>query len=321
VPLKDVRLGVVGMNYWGPNLARNLARLPGVELAWCCDLDPDLLGRHRASYPGTRFTTRYDDLLEDPALDALVIATSVPTHAALAARALEADKHAFVEKPLALTEKQVDNLLETVARTGNDRLTVGFNRRFAPLFTFLQQGFGRLDGPVTARYLVSAGQLDARSWYLNADLEGSRFLGEGGHFIDTLSAWVGQLPTEVHALQTRDGGDLQVSLTFADGSLGTITYTTGGEARFPKETFDVSGGGRSARLDNFTHATVWTRKGKVVKRSLAGKDKGQRAETAAFLDAVRAGGPMPIALDSLVATTRATIAAETSLQTGKAVAL
>jgi predicted dehydrogenase len=100
--LRQVRLGVVGMNYWGPNLARNLARLPGVDLAWCCDLDPDLLDRHRAAYPGTRFTTRYDDLLEDAALDAVVIATSVPTHAALASRALDADKHAFVEKPLAL---------------------------------------------------------------------------------------------------------------------------------------------------------------------------------------------------------------------------
>ena len=106
-----------------------------------------------------------------------------------------------------------------------------------------------------------------------------------------------------------------------DGSLGTITYTTGGDARFPKETFDVSGGGRSARLDNFTHATVWTRNGKDVKRSLVGQDKGQRAETAAFLEAVRSGGPMPIALDSLIATTRATIATETSLVTGRAIPL
>jgi predicted dehydrogenase len=98
-----VRVGVVGMNYWGPNLARNLARLPGSELAWICDLDERLLEHHRAAYPTTRTTTDIDDLLADPDLDAVVIATSVPTHARLALMALEAGKHTFVEKPLALT--------------------------------------------------------------------------------------------------------------------------------------------------------------------------------------------------------------------------
>ena len=100
-----VRIGVVGMNYWGPNLARNFARLEGSELRWCCDLDQSVLDRHRSAYPTTRFTTHLDDLLSDPETDAVVIATSVPTHASLAKRALEAGKHVFVEKPLALTGK------------------------------------------------------------------------------------------------------------------------------------------------------------------------------------------------------------------------
>lgn len=102
-PAKPVRIGVVGMNYWGPNLARNFARLPGADLAWCCDLDEAVLDRHRSAYPGTRFTTDLDDVLGDPEVDGVVIATSVPTHAALATRALEAGKHTFVEKPLALS--------------------------------------------------------------------------------------------------------------------------------------------------------------------------------------------------------------------------
>ncbi len=97
------RVGVVGMNYWGPNLARNFARLNDCELAWCCDLDEELLERHRGAHPTTAFTQRFEDLLADDALDAIVIATSVPTHAALARASLEAGKHTFVEKPLALT--------------------------------------------------------------------------------------------------------------------------------------------------------------------------------------------------------------------------
>jgi len=317
-----VRIGFIGAgNYAISMLLPHLAKNPSAVLASVATTRSLSAVNAQQKFGFPTATTDVDVVLEDESIDAVFVVTRHHSHADFACKALERGKAVFVEKPLALTEEQVEKLLETVARTGNDRLMVGFNRRFAPLFTFLQRGFGSLDGPVSARYLVSAGRLDARSWYLNADLEGSRFLGEGGHFIDTLSAWVGQLPAEVHALQTGDGGDLQVSLTFVDGTLGTITYTTGGAARFPKETFDVSGGGRSARLDNFTHATVWSRKGKVVKRSLMGKDKGQQAETVAFLDAVRSGGPMPIALDSLVATTRATIATETSLQSGKAIAL
>lgn len=113
-----VSVGVVGMNYWGPNLARNFDRLEGCRLAWVCDRDGAVLDRHRASYPGSRFTTRYEDLLEDGDLDAVVIATPVPTHAALTRLALEAGKDAFVEKPLALTGADARSLAELADARG-----------------------------------------------------------------------------------------------------------------------------------------------------------------------------------------------------------
>jgi predicted dehydrogenase len=209
----------------------------------------------------------------------------------------------------------------TVAGTGNDRVMVGFNRRFAPLLTDLRGRFGHVDAPLSARYLVNAGRLAADSWYLDAGKEGSRFLGEGGHFIDTLSAWIGHAPVEVSAARTGDGGDLHVMLRFADGSVGTIAYLTSGHGRVPKELLDVSGGGRNVRLDNFSRATVWSDGGRVTKRSLTGQDKGQRTQVARFVGAVRSGSTMPIAWDSLVATTRATIAVEESLAAGRAVSL
>jgi predicted dehydrogenase len=103
-------IGVVGMNYWGPNLARNFDRLDGCRVTWICDRDEAVLERHRPSYANARFTSRFEDLLEDPDLDAVVIATPVPTHAPLARLALEADKDAFVEKPLALTARDANEL-------------------------------------------------------------------------------------------------------------------------------------------------------------------------------------------------------------------
>ncbi len=103
-------IGVVGMNYWGPNLARNFDRLDGCRVTWICDRDDAVLDRHRPAYRNSRFTSRYEDLLEDAELDAVVIATPVPTHAPLARLALEAGKDAFVEKPLALTARDANEL-------------------------------------------------------------------------------------------------------------------------------------------------------------------------------------------------------------------
>ena len=106
---------------------------------------------------------------------------------------------------------------------------------------------------------------------------------------------------------------MQATFRFASGATGTIAYLTGGNARFPKETLDATGGGRSARLDNFRSATVWCGRGKSAAKARGGQDKGQRREMEQFVEAVRTGGPMPIGLDSLLATTRATIAVAESL--------
>ena len=107
-----------------------------------------------------------------------------------------------------------------------------------------------------------------------------------------------------------------MNLRYADGSLGTVTYFVNGNPRFPKETFEAVCGGRVARLDNFKKATVWSGRQPHTSRTMAGQDKGQRAQLDAFFDAVRTGGPMPIPLASLVATTRATLAVEKSLTDG-----
>jgi predicted dehydrogenase/threonine dehydrogenase-like Zn-dependent dehydrogenase len=311
---RDVRLGFIGAgNYATSMLMPHLAREEGLTLARVATTRSLSAVNAQRKFGFESATTDAHDVLDDPGIDAVFVVTRHHSHADFVCRALERGKAVFVEKPLALRSDQVDRVVETIERTGNDRLMVGFNRRFAPLFTDLQHRFGRVDGPVSARYLVNAGRLDPTSWYLDEGQEGSRFVGEGGHFIDLLGAVTGQQPVEVHAVETPGGADLHVTIRYADGSLGTIGYVTTGHPRFPKETLDISGAGRSARLDNFTRATVWTPGGKDVKRALTGQDKGQRNALRHFVEAVRTGGPMPIAWDSLVSTTRATIAVEASL--------
>jgi predicted dehydrogenase/threonine dehydrogenase-like Zn-dependent dehydrogenase len=314
----SVRLGFVGAgNYASSMLLPHLQKNEDAVLAQVATNRSLSAANAQRRFGFEQISTDANAVLSDKSLDAIFVVTRHSTHAELACRALETGKAVFVEKPLALTEEDLDRIVATVDATGNDRLMVGFNRRFAPLLTDLRDRFGTPGGGSSLRYLVNAGRLDPSSWYLDQDKEGSRFAGEGGHFIDTLSWWLDSLPTEVYAVPGPDAGDVIVSLRFANGSVGTISYVGGGNSRFPKETLDITGGGRNGRLDNFQSASVWTGR-KPSTRKARGTDKGQRVELERFVQAVKSGGPMPISFDSLVATTRATIAVDKSLASGKA---
>ncbi len=128
---EPVRIAVAGLGYWGPNLARNFAGLAGCELAWLCDASPDALDRVGAQHPGVRRTGDFDDVLADPTLDAVVLATPVPTHAALAVRVLDAGKHCFVEKPLATTVAEAELAVAAAERAGR-LLMVGHLLEYHP---------------------------------------------------------------------------------------------------------------------------------------------------------------------------------------------
>jgi predicted dehydrogenase len=126
-----VRLGVAGLGYWGPNLARNFAALPGCELVWCCDASEEARTRWAPNFPRARFTDRLEDLLEDPELDAIALATPVPTHGPLAERVLRAGKHCFVEKPLARSVAEAEGVV-AAAREHGRILMVGHLLEYHP---------------------------------------------------------------------------------------------------------------------------------------------------------------------------------------------
>jgi predicted dehydrogenase/threonine dehydrogenase-like Zn-dependent dehydrogenase len=313
-----VRLGFIGAgNYATSMLLPHLRDNSGVELVSVATTKALSGINAQRKFGFTTISTSVDSVLDDDNLDAIFIVTRHHSHASFVCQVLERGLTVFVEKPLALTDEELAAVIDTVERTGNDRLMVGFNRRFAPLFSDLQERFGPSRSPVSARYLINAGRLDAGSWYLNEELEGSRFAGEGGHFIDALSALVGHHPVEAYATGT--AGNVHATLRFADESVATVSYVTDGSSRFPKESLDVVGDGRNGRLDNFQRVTVWSAKGKSGHRALSGQDKGQRAQLDHFVRSVRTGSAMPIPLESLVATTRASLAVETSLSSRKPV--
>ena len=147
-----VRIGVVGLGYWGPNLARNFASLPGCELAYCCDSSQDARARLEPMFPGARFTAQLSDLLEDGALDAIAVATPVPTHATLAQRVLEAGKHCFVEKPLAQSVSDAERAVQAARECGRV-LMVGHLLEYHP-------------GVQKLKELTDSGELGDRIYYI-----------------------------------------------------------------------------------------------------------------------------------------------------------
>jgi predicted dehydrogenase len=313
-----VRLGFIGAgNYASSMLLPFLADDENVELTHVATTRSLTAMNAQRRFGFTTLSTDAEEVLGDDSIDAVFVVTRHRSHADFVCRALQAGKAVFVEKPLALSIEDLDRILEVVSTTGNDRLMVGFNRRFAPLLVDMRERFARPMGGAVLRYAVNAGTLSHKSWYADEQGEGTRFVGEGGHFIDTLSWWLDARPKEVHALQGRDANDLVISLSFDNGSIASLTYATNGNSRFPKEVFEASAAGRSARLDNFRAATVWGGSPWRTHRSFGTVDKGQSGQLEAFVQAVRTGGSMPIALASLVATTRATLAVRDSQASGR----
>ncbi|MGW5697662.1 bi-domain-containing oxidoreductase, partial [Streptomyces asiaticus] len=320
----SVRLAFVGAgNYATSMLLPHLERREGVELSTVVTTTALSAANAKRKFGFAEATTDLDTVLGDKSIDAVFVVTRHSSHAELTQRALRAGKAVFVEKPLALTEDELAGVLTAVEESGNDRLQVGFNRRFAPLLQEARKRFGARTGPASLRYLVNAGRLEHGSWYLQQGTEGSRFAGEGGHFIDTASWLLGADPVSVYAVATSGNEDLQVVLRYPDGSTATIAYVTTGSPGFPKETLDLIADGKVLRLDDFVRAAVYDgrRKRWVSSRLPKARDKGQSAELAAFIKAVRTGGPMPVPLESLVATTSATLAVRAGLAAGAPVTL
>ncbi|MET9696776.1 bi-domain-containing oxidoreductase [Streptomyces sp. NPDC006529] len=322
-----VRIAFVGAgNYATSMLLPHLAGREGVHLSTVVTTTALSAANAQRKFGFAEATTDLDAVLGDTGVDAVFVATRHSSHAELTRKALLAGKAVFVEKPLALTEDELSGVLAAVEESGNDRLQVGFNRRFAPLLREAGKRFGAHTGPASLRYLVNAGRLQHGSWYLQQGTEGSRFAGEGGHFIDTASWLLGADPVSVYAVAPAGNEDLQVVLRYPDGSTAAISYVTNGSAGFPKETLDLVADGKVLRLDDFVRASVYAdgaaRRGRWVSSRLPqARDKGQSAELAAFVRAVRTGGPMPVPLESLAATTAATLAVQASLAGGVPVAL
>jgi polar amino acid transport system substrate-binding protein len=317
-----VRVGIIGAgNFAAGTLVPLFAQQDGVKLIAIASAR-GASARHLAErHQIARATTDAAAILSDGEVDAVVIATRHDKHAALAAQALRAGKHVFVEKPLALDEAGLRDVLEAQASSGK-QLFVGYNRRFAPMTLALKEQFANRRGPLVLSLRVNAGEIPATSWVHDPREGGGRLIGEGCHFVDLCAAIAGAPVTRVFAQGVLPSGGARADDNFAldlrlgDGSIASLVYTAQGDPSAGKERIEVFGDGAWALLDEFRKLEL-RRGGKLRTERALAQDKGHKAGVAAFLESITTG-KAAVSPQDLAATSRATFAAAEALRGGDA---
>lgn len=320
-PASSVRVGLIGAG----NYARAML-LPNFKIAGAEFRSISSASGVSARQVGERFgfgscVSGADEMLADNEINLIVIATRHDSHAALARRALERGRHVFVEKPLALNDEELDQVIAAAAQSDR-QLMVGFNRRFSPLARAAQELFKDRQTPLSINYRVNAGRVPPGHWAHDPREGGGRIVGEVCHFIDFIQFMTGSQVTRVfaesissrsHEVVAEDS--VFITLRLADGSNGSIAYLAEGNSALPKERIEIFGAGKAFVIDDFRSATAYEN-GREKKTKLREQDKGQKDEVRAVCAMVREGKPSPISLEGLANTTRATFRIRDSLRTG-----
>ena len=310
-PEKSIALGVIGAGGYVPAMLLPHFKAEGVEFSSIATASG--ISAHDV---GKRFGFAYavssaDEVLEDAKVNLVVIGTRHDTHAELARKALERDKHVFVEKPLALNDEELESVLEA-AESSAGKLMVGFNRRFSPLAQRAKDFFSGRDTPLSILYRVNAGRIPKEHWTQHADEGGGRIVGEVCHFVDLMQYLTGAPPVFVFAesmsaksSKVVDADSVFITVRFADGSNGAIAYLSEGDKALAKERVEIFGAGKVFVLDDYRRATLY-KDSREEQVTLKAQDKGQQAQVRAVCASVLEGGAAPISLEELAATSRAT---------------
>jgi predicted dehydrogenase len=339
-----IALGVLGAgNFATAVMLPAIKKIPGITLIGIASAS-GLSAQHAAQKFGFRYATSDEaQILTDPEINTVAILTRHNLHARQIIAALQAGKHVFCEKPLALNSEQLSAISKSVGQYSESSeqptaslntdlqntgplLMVGFNRRFAPLAQRLKAFVDERKEPLIAHYRVNAGTIPLTHWVHDPAQGGGRIIGEGCHFVDFLTFLVGNPPSAVFARALPDAGRYRednaiLTFTFPDGSIGTVSYLANGDKAFPKERVEVFAAGHVAVLDDFRSLEMVNDGRRQVIRSRLRQDKGHRAEWEAFTAAVAAGGPSPIPYEHLFGVAQAMLAAVEALRSGETTAI
>lgn len=319
-PSQSVRIGLIGAGDYAKSMLLPNFKAAGAEFQAIATAS-GVTARAVGEQYGFRFcVSGADEVFNDEQVNLVAIATRPGSHGELTRRALEHGKYVFVEKPLALTDEELESIIQTASADG--KLMVGFNRRFSPLAFKAQEFFRDRQAPLSINYRVNAGRIPQSHWVHERTEGGGRIIGEVCHFVDFVHFLTGSLTTRVFAEsvagrnhEAPDADSIFITLRLADGSNASIAYLAEGDKALAKERIEIFGGGKSFVIDDFRSATSY-QNGREKTSKLREQDKGQREEVRAACAMVMEGTPSPISLEDLATTTRATFRIKDSLRTG-----
>lgn len=326
-PQKDIHVGVLGAgNYAQAVFLPIIQKTGGAELKGIVTAS-GLSAQQAARRFGFGFAaTGEEEVLEHTDINAVVILTRHQHHARQVLSALANHKSVYCEKPLAVNNEELKEITDVLGRPDTPLLTVGYNRRFAPMAIQLAEFIRVRSEPLLIQYRVNAGYLPPTHWLHDPQQGGGRIVGEGCHFIDFLTYLVGVSPVSVHAAALPDKekynrDNVILTLSYPDGSIGTVTYLANGNKNYAKERVEVFTSGRIAILNDFRALELVTENRKKVVHSALRQDKGHTNAWHGFLSALKNGGLPPIPYDQLISTSLASFAALESLRSGNRVDL
>ena len=265
-------------------------------------------------------TTNNDDILNDSEVVAVIITTRHNAHARMCIAALQAGKHVFVEKPLALSHEEINKIIEVYEKT-NKTLTVGFNRRFSPFVQDIRQKLGGLNLPINVVATINAGEIVANHWTQDMNIGGGRIIGEACHFIDLITYLSGSLVESV-IMNSMDKNPQEktdnatILLKYQNGSTGVINYFSNGNKGYVKERIEVYAQGKTMVIDNFKNSKYYGLKSSGISGIFKSQDKGHKEQFRLFLERLKNGGEAIIPFEEIINTSRASICAVESLRLG-----
>lgn len=261
-------------------------------------------------------STDLEAALSEPEINTVAVVTRHDTHARFVSQALEAGKNVFVEKPLAISQLELEQVQQAYwqahGRGSSPHLMVGFNRRFSPQVAKMKTLLASVKEPKTFLLTMNAGAIPSNHWTQDNAVGGGRIIGEACHFVDLMRFLAGSKIVSVQARRMGDSPGIEIvedrasiTLGFEDGSFGTIIYTANGASSFPKERVEVFTAGRVLQLDNFRKLKGYGWPG-FAKLNLWKQDKGQHQCALNFIDSIKTGQPA-IPVDEIFEVARVTI--------------
>ena len=317
--LKKINIGFIGagsfaQSYLIPNVKDTGASLDTVVTT------KGITSKNVAEKFGFNHTSsNADDVIGNAQINTVFIATPHNSHAHYAVSALNANKHVFIEKPLAMNSEELKDV-EKAYKDSSVKLMVGFNRRFADVSKAIKKAFENLTEPVFVNIRVNAGFIPKEHWTQNPEIGGGRIIGEMCHFIDLMQYFTDSEPIKVYAECINIANDkmkaddtISIIVKFKNGSVGNLNYLANGSKSLPKEMIEIFGGGIIGRINDFRSGELH-QGSKITK--LKSSSKGHKQEVEAFLTAIKEGKLSPISFESIRLTTETTFKIIDSLNTG-----